>query len=183
MKQYTVAILGVTGFEGVFGYRTKPGFKDALGEEAYAKEVADAKAISQCLRDHGWIIASHSWGHPAYGNLTPERVERDSTKWEDTVQPIVGDADILIFPHGSDIYNWRPIPADNEKFLTLYEDGYRYFFNVDSNIWNQLGTNHFRGGRLNLDGYVMYHKPWLTEDLFDAEMVFDKNRPTPVPTI
>lgn len=177
------AMLAVTGYEGVFGYRTNPNYEEPMGSEAFAKEVADAKAVVKCLKDHGWIIASHSYGHPKYGEISAERVERDSTKWEDTVQPIVGDADILIFPHGSDIYNWRPIPADNEKFLTLYEDGYRYFFNVDSNIWNQLGTNHFRGGRLNLDGYVMYHKPWLTEDLFDAETVFDKNRPTPVPTI
>ena len=177
------AILGVTGFEGVFGYRTKPGFKDALGEEAYAKEVADAKAISQCLRDHGWIIASHSWGHPAYGNISAERVERDSTRWETEVQPIVGDTDVILYPHGSDIHDWHPIPADNEKFNILYEDGYRYFFNVDSNTWNQLGTNHFRGGRRNLDGFRMYHEPELLEDLFDVEAVFDKNRPTPVPEI
>ena len=177
------AMLAVTGYEGVFGYRTKPAFEDAMGSEAYAKEVADAKALTQCLKDHGWIIASHSYGHPRYGEISAERVERDSTKWEDTVQPVVGDTDILIFPHGSDIHNWRPIPPDNEKFITLYEDGYRYFINVDSNVWNQLGTNHFRGGRLNLDGFVMYHRPYLLTEFFDVETVFDPNRPTPVPSL
>lgn len=177
------AMLGVTGFEGVFGYRTNPNYEQAMGSEAFAKEVEDAKAVAQCLKDHGWLIVSHSYGHPAYGEISAERVERDSTRWEETVQPIVGDTDILIFPYGSDIYGWKPIPADNEKFVALYEDGYRYFYNVDSNIWNQLGTNHFRGGRLNLDGYVLYHKPWLAKDLFDVETVFDKNRPTPVPTL
>lgn len=177
------AMLGVTGFEGVFGYRTNPNYRAAMGDEAFEKEVADAKAVAQCLKEHGWLVVSHSYGHPAYGEISAERVERDSTRWEETVQPIVGETDILIFPYGSDIHNWRPIPADNEKFVTLYEDGYRYFFNVDSNIWNQVGTNHFRGGRLNLDGYVLYHKPWLVEDLFDVETVFDKARPTPVPTL
>ncbi|MBE6958994.1 MAG: polysaccharide deacetylase [Ruminococcaceae bacterium] len=177
------AMLGVTGYEGVFGYRTNPNYRTAMGDEAFEKEVADAKAVAQCLKDHGWLVVSHSYGHPAYGEISAERVERDSTKWEETVQPIVGETDILIFPYGSDIHNWRPIPADNEKFVTLYEDGYRYFFNVDSNVWNQVGENHFRGGRLNLDGYVLYHKPWLVEEFFDVETVFDKARPTPVPTL
>ena len=175
------AMLGVTGYEGVFGYRTNPNYKSAMGEEAFNKEVEAAKAVAQCLKDHGWLVVSHSYGHPAYGEISAERVERDSTKWEETVQPIVGETDILIFPYGSDIHNWRPIPADNEKFVTLYEDGYRYFFNVDSNVWNQVGANHFRGGRLNLDGYVFYHRPEILGDLFDVETVFDKARPLPVP--
>lgn len=177
------AMLGVTGFEGVFGYRTNPNYRAAMGDEAFEKEVADAQAVAQCLKDHGWLVVSHSYGHPAYGEISTERVETDSDRWEKTVQPIVGETDILIYPYGSDIYGWKPIPADNEKFVTLYEDGYRYFFNVDSNIWNQLGDNHFRGGRLNLDGFVMYHRPWLLKDFFDVETVFDPNRPTPVPSL
>ena len=177
------AMLAVTGYEGVFGYRTKPVFEETMGSEAYAKEVAEAKALVQCLKDHGWIITSHSYAHYNYGTLSVSEMERDSNRWEDTVQPIVGDTDILIYPYGADIYDWHPIPADNEKLNILMEDGYRYFFNVDSNIWNQLGTNHFRGGRINLDGFVMYHRPHLLKPFFDVETVFDPNRPTPVPNL
>ena len=175
------AMLAVTGFEGVFGYRTNPNYEKTMGSEAFAREVEEAKAVAQCLKDHGWLIVSHSYGHRAYGEINAEQVDKDSDRWERTVQPIVGETDILIYPYGSDIHSWRPIPADHEKFNILYEDGYRYFFNVDSNTWNQLGTNHFRGGRLNLDGYVMYHKPHLVAHLFDVETVFDPARPTPVP--
>ena len=178
------AILGMTGYEGVFGYRTKPSYETAMGSEAYAAEVQAAKEVAQCLRDHGWILASHSYGHPAYGNLTPERVERDSDKWENTVQPIIGDTDVILYPHGSDIAGVEKYTFDNKKFAALYEDGYRYFFNVDGHVyWNQLGTNYFRGGRRNLDGYRMYHNPTKLRDLFDADQVFDKARPTPVPSI
>lgn len=184
------AILGVTGFEGVFGYRTKPSYEAAMGSEAYAKEVADAKALAQCLRDKGWIIASHSYGHLSYGSewrdgksqpVSAYRVAADSDRWENTVQPIVGDTDVILYPYGADIHTWHKYPADNEKFRALYEDGYRYFFNVDGNVWNQLGDNYFRGGRQNLDGYRMYHNPELLSDLFDAKSVFDSARPTPVP--
>ena len=44
-----------------------------------------AKDVAQCLRDHGWILASHSYGHPRYGDISAARVEADSTKWEETV--------------------------------------------------------------------------------------------------
>ncbi len=177
------AILGMTGYEGVFGYRTKPSYETAMGSAAYAQEVADAKAVAQCLRDHGWVLASHSYGHPAYGNISAERVETDSNKWENTVETIIGETDIILYPHGSDIHNWHKYTFENEKFAALYEDGYRYFFNVDSNTyWNQLGDNYFRGGRRNLDGFRMYHNPERLSDLFDVSTVFDPRRPLPVPS-
>ena len=178
------AVLGVTGYEGVFGYRTKPSYETALGSARYDEEVAAAKEVAQCLKDHGWIIASHSYGHPAYGNIDAERVETDSGKWEKTVQPIVGNCDIILYPHGSDIAGAESYNFDNLKFKALYEDGYRYFFNVDRNeYWNQLGKNYYRGGRRNLDGYRMWYHPQYLDDLFVVSEVFDKARPTPVPQI
>lgn len=178
------AILGMTGYKGVFGYRTKPSYEAALGTEAYQKEVEDAKKVAQCLRDHGWILASHSYGHPAYGNITAEKVEIDSDKWENTVQPIIGDTDIIIYPHGSDIAGTEAYSFDNAKFSALYEDGYRYFFNVDSSVyWCQLGFDYYRGARRNLDGYRMYYNPGKLSDLFDVDSIFDPDRPTPVPKI
>ena len=186
------AILGVTGYEGVFGYRTKPSYQpelDALHASdpdkypSYEQEVQNAKEVAQCLRDHGWILASHSYGHPAYGNISADRVATDSDKWEDTVESIIGETDVILYPHGSDIHTWRQYDFDNEKFAALYADGFRYFFNVDGNsYWNQLGSNYFRGGRRNLDGFRMYHNPDKLSDLFDVESVFDDRRPLPVPS-
>lgn len=177
------AILGVTGYEGVFGYRTKPSYETELGAERYAAEVQAAKDVAQCLREHGWVLASHSYGHPAYGNINAQRVDRDSTKWENTVQTVIGETDVILYPHGSDIAGVGKYSTSNDKFNVLYEDGYRYFFNVDSRTWNQLGPNYFRGGRRNLDGYRMYHYPDLVSDLFDANTVLDRHRPLPVPSV
>jgi len=155
-----------------------------LGSERYQEEVNAAKEVAQCLRDHGWILASHSYGHPAYGRLSAEKVEIDSDKWENTVQPIIGDCDVILYPHGSDIAGVGKYTTDNAKFNALYADGYRYFFNVDSSIyWSQLGDNYYRGGRRNLDGYRMWYNPNMLEDLFDVSEIFDKARPTPVPPL
>lgn len=178
------AILGMTGYEGVFGYRTKPAYEEKMGSEAYKKECEEAMAVAQCLRDHGWILASHSYGHPAYGNVSAEKVESDSDKWEKTVQPIIGDCDVILYPHGSDIAGIGKYTFDNAKFKALYEDGYRYFYNVDSHVaWQQLGEDYFRGGRRNLDGYRMWYTPKKVADLFNVSEVFDPDRPTPVPSI
>ena len=178
------AMLGVTGYEGVFGYRTKPAYEAALGTEAYQKEVEQAKAVAEALRAQGFLVVSHSYGHPAYGNIEAPNVEADSDKWENTVEPIVGETDIILYPHGSDIAGTGQYTFDNAKFAALYEDGYRYFFNVDGNkYWCQLGSNYYRGGRRNLDGYRMYHYPKKCSDLFDVDEVFDPARPTPVPKL
>ena len=178
------AILGVTGYEGVFGYRTKPSYEENLGSARYRQEVEDAKAVAQCLKEHGWILASHSYGHPSYGRITADRVATDSDKWEATVEYIIGETDIILYPNGSDIETAKNYTFDNEKFKALYDDGYRYFFNVDSKVaWCQVGTNYFRGSRRNIDGYRMFHNPDRLNDLFDVSEVFDPARPTPVPTI
>ena len=100
------------------------------------------------------------------------------------MQTVIGNCDIILYPHGSDIAGIEKYSFDNAKFSYLYEDGYRYFFNVDSHIaWCQLGTNYFRGGRRNLDGYRMYHNPGMLDDLFVVSEVFDEARPTPVPSL
>ncbi len=194
------AVLGVTGYEGVFGYRTKPTYEPNMGSAKYAQEVAEAKAVAQCLKDNGWIIASHSYGHPNYGNISASRVEADSTKWENTVQPIVGDCDIIIYPHGADVAGNENYTFSNAKFKALYEDGYRYFFNVNSSdYWVQMGVNYYRGGRRNVDGYRMWYHPQKLDDLMGTKTIqytqngstisktvseaFDKARPCPVPQV
>ncbi len=178
------AILGVTGYEGVFGYRTKPSYEDALGSEAYAQEVEAAKEVAQCLKDHGWILASHTYGHPNYSDISAERIATDMEKWLTTVGSIIGDTDILIYPYGGDISGVTEYNFTNDKYTVLYEAGFRYFFNVDSKVyWCQLTETSYRAARRNIDGYRMWYYPEKLSDLFDVDSVFDAARPTPVPDI
>ena len=176
------AIIAVSGYEGVFGYRTKPSYETALGAENYAAEVEGAKEVAQWLRDHGWDLASMTYGMPNYGKVDSVHVESDSTKFEETVETIIGETDILVFPNGSDIAGLEMYDGNNYKFVVLYEDGYRYFFNKDSTVaWHQIGASYFRGNRRSLDGYRLYHFPESVEDLVDAEEILDSARPLPVP--
>lgn len=176
------AIVALTGYEGVYGYRTDRDGKDRLTPEEYQKEVDGAKVVNQWLKDNGWEIASHSYGHPSYGSLTWEELAHDVSRWEEEVQPIVGDTDIFIYPYGSDIAGVENYSG--AKYDTMYEAGYRFFCNVDSSeYWVHIRNNYVRQGRRNLDGYRMWYDPELLEDLFDATAIFDPDRPTPVPPI
>lgn len=176
------AIVALTGYEGVYGYRTDKDGKERLTPEEFRKEIEGAKEVNQWLKDNGWEVASHSYGHPSYGSLTWEELAHDVSRWEEEVQPVVGDTDIFIYPYGSDIAGVENYSG--AKYDTMYEAGYRFFCNVDSSeYWVHIRDNYVRQGRRNLDGYRMWYDPELLDDLFDATAIFDPDRPTPVPPI
>ena len=63
--------------------------------------------------------------------------------------------------------------------------GFRYFCNVDSNMyWVQIGDDYLRQGRRNVDGFRMWEAIYggknRLSDLFDVLSVFDPKRPLPV---
>lgn len=181
------AVIAFTGYQGILGYRTDPAYKDT--NPNYEQDRQAAREVAQCLRDNGWELASHSWGHINMTKRDLTSIKTDSDKWEARVESLIGETDIILYPFGADIGDWRPYTTENEKFNYLYKLGFRYFCNVDGNQhWVQIGDKYMRQGRRNLDGYRMYYdlpetnpKKTYLDDLFDVTTVFDPDRPTPVP--
>ncbi len=181
------AVLAFTGYQGILGYRTAASYAKS---ETYEADRQAAAKVAQCLKDNGWELASHSWGHLNLGTIEWERFKTDTDKWENEVDSLIGPTDIILYPFGADIGDWHPYTFENERFSYLYNAGFRYFCNVDSNqYWVQLDSKFLRQGRRNLDGYRMWkditaeadERSRKLEDLFHAEDVFDSDRPTPVP--
>ncbi len=181
------AIIAFTGYQGILGYRTDPDYADKNPNIEADKEAV--KEVVKSLRDNGWELASHTYGHMRLSTRSLSDIKTDTGKWDRYVVPLLGDVDILIYPYGADIGDWHPYTRDNEKFAFLYDHGFRYFCNVDSiKYWVQLGAAHLRQARRNLDGERMYYdlpeanptKDHLS-DLFDVTEVFDRDRPVPVP--
>lgn len=180
------AVLAFTGYQGILGYRTAASYADS---PTYEQDRQEAARVAQCLKDNGWELASHSWGHLDLGTIEMERFKTDVDKWEREVDSLIGPTDIILYPFGADIGDWHPYTSENERYNYLRAAGFRYFCNVDSNqYWVQIGEDSLRQGRRNLDGYRMWkditaedpsHR--RLDDLFRAEDVFDKDRPTPVP--
>lgn len=209
--QGSKGILAFTGYDGVLGYRTSDFWyaencpyyistpaNDREKQEHHtspnpnlAQDKKTAAEVAQAIRELGWEFASHSWGHLNMTTTSYEHLVWDTDLWELEVEPILGTTDILLYPLGADVGDWRPsqYTFENAKFAKLWNAGFRYFCNVDSaQYWVQYGSNYMRQGRRNLDGQMLfkqlvYPERMLTGDLFDAEAVFDRTRPIPVPGV
>ncbi len=190
------ACLAFTGYNGILGYRTDETYdpnSDMYDEEKKANTNIEAdretaRQVVRALKDAGYELASHSWGHRNYTDISYEHMKKDADRWDKNVNKELmnGECDIILFPFGADVGDWHAYSHDNAKFDYLWDLGFRYFCNVDSaQYWVQLGNDYLRQGRRNLDGYAMWQdiangKNKLT-DLFDSSEIFSDKRPTPVP--
>lgn len=199
------ACLVFTGYNGVLGYRTDETYlpenyvehKVEGGHDVEA-ERKEAVKVLKALYEDGYDLGSHSWGHRDMGAMSVDSLKTDMDKWERNVDTLIEEAtgqgaDILIYPKGADIGDWRGYDtADQQKegclskFNYLYDIGFRYFCNVDSaQYWVQVGSKYIRTGRRALDGYNFYYdivnqKGRFTDLWEDTNAIFDPVRPTPV---
>ena len=191
------ACLAFTGYNGILGYRTdetydpdSPLFDSSkTPNENIEADRETARQVVKALREDGYELASHSWGHRDLGNISFERMKKDTDRWDKNVNQelLGGDCDIILYPFGADVGDWHPYSHDNERFQYLFDKGFRYFCNVDSTQhWVQRGDDWLRQGRRNLDGDAMWQdiangKNRLSDLFPDVSAIFDKARPTPVP--
>ena len=186
-------IVALTGYNGILGYRTDISYEtrpDDLDADKVKwleenpdfdldKEREEAKKVAGAMKANGWLFASHTWGHQNVGTAPLEKLQADTKRFKENVDPIIGGTDIIIFAFGTDLTDYADYSGD--KFEYFKSQGYNYFCNVDSRkYFVQIRDRYFRQGRRNLDGYRMYYNPEMLEDLFDAKAVFDPARPTPV---
>lgn len=147
------ACIAFTGYNGILGYRTDSAYntdeyKAEHPDFNFEEERANAAKVVQCLRDDGFEIASHSWGHRNMGTIPMDKFREDTDKWANEVETLTGPCDIILFPFGSDIGDWHPYDTSSERFQYLYNKGFRYFCNVDSSqYFVQIGDDYMRQGR------------------------------------
>ena len=193
------ATVALTGYNGVLGYRTDETYsfdnidnpdidknkrqwlKDhpefsLEAERTAAKEVADA------MKANGWTFASHTWGHLNVGSKSLAGLKADNEKWQKNVAPIVGETNVIIFAHGTDLDNWPKYDLSNEKVAYFMSQGFDVFCNVDSNEHRTyFGGTYLRQGRRNLDGirfwYNLSGQQNNLSDLFDVTEIVDPLRP------
>ncbi len=189
--------IALTGYNGVLGYRTDISYQTVPDDiDADKKkwleehpdfdletERANAKKVADALKAEGWRFASHTWGHLRVGSVSLERLQNDTVRWRENVEPIVGATDTIIFAHGEDLAGWEQNYEDgNEKYNYLRDQGFHWFCNVDSKQYGvQICDHYVRQSRRNLDGYRIYFNSIGEQDslsdLFDAAKIIDPKRP------
>ncbi len=201
--------VAMTGYNGVFGYRTNDYYKDIndphldldqiqwLQEHPdfdWEQDCRDAKAVADAMKAEGWTFASHTYGHLNAESSDLERLMADNERWKTVNVPVLGETDKIIFAFGADIGIVGAYTADNAKFRYFKDQGYNIFCNVDGNIgWTEFGDTFMRTGRVALDGFTMYQamtEGAVVHSVYSADYetlgisgissFFNQYRPTPI---
>ena len=170
------ATLALTGYNGLFGYRTHPSAKELFGEAAYQQAIQEAKKVAAALRKTGYTLACYTYENIPYGSSSLTQIKSDMNKWVEEVVPIIGNLDILTYAQLTDITN-DPVYS-GEKYEVLRNLGFRYYlgFCDDGRPWANITDNYVRQGRIMVTGSnLAHHASWFT-NMFDAASVLDSTR-------
>lgn len=160
------AILGITGYDGIFGYRVN---SSSLSADELAGEQAGASALTKALQKAGYRIACYTYNNLNYANQSAAKIQADLQSWEDLVKPWLSgmDVDILVYAKEGDIAGMEE-EYTGSKYNVMYNAGYRFFMSVSGEGYSYIGDQYVRHNRLPITGsYLKDHADWY-EGLFDA---------------
>lgn len=171
------ATIAVTGYDGLFGYRTDPETAEKISQDFYEQQLADVKAVIQAVRDKGYDIACYTYDMASYGEMNLEEIQTDLTLWSEEVVPLLGETDILVYPNGSDILG-KEAKYSGNVYDYLRSQGFYYFIGQESSTraWGQITENYMRQTRRQLAPNVMYYSYTYFDDVFNAQAVLDEAR-------
>lgn len=157
--------LCMTGFTGVFGYRT-----DADYEGDRDAEIVKAKKVTKRLKELGYSFASHSYGHYDVTKHTVTSLKKDLQRFQDEVIPIIGETKIFVYPYG------KLVKPEEEKYELLLDYGYRVFCSV-SNFFYQRDYEEGHSiymTRVSIDGYSLRNYKTVLAPVVDVDNVIDR---------
>ena len=159
-------VVAVTGYEGVYGYRTVK-----LEGEEQEKAKAEALKISQKLVDTGWLLACHSYTHNDYfrdGGVEMEDLTYDTNRFDERISDLIFNTNIYISPFG---YH---LPEGDERLQYMRDMGYTIFCPVSPAMRTyETAEGVLFSERFNLDRYNMRtKKDFINETFFDVDSVY-----------
>lgn len=151
-------IIGVTGYDGILGYRTQ------LFGHASTTERETALSVVAALKREGWIFASHSYTHSQgflRGDISADFLADDLNKWKEFVEPLVGPTNIFIGPYGQ-IFS----PEDSRRKQIL-EAGFNVLYGVGLDQYLKYFPTYMVQDRVDVDGYRLTHDQKYLHHLLD----------------
>ena len=185
-------IFSLTGYEGILGYRTQNdidiGSNDPARPAFEAKrqsEIDAVKPIIARLKETGWTVGSHTWGHirlSRTGEKADASMKRDVLRWQEEVGSLVGPTQILFYPHGARPDGDDDVKQTGPQIRWLHEQGFRVFASVGIDSYSKIKTDISAVicDRLHPDGTTLRSGRERERYLrfYDAQEIIDlKNRP------
>lgn len=171
------AVLGLTGYNGLFGYRTHAAGREKLGEDVYAKDIETVKAIADALTESGYELGCYTYDNKPYGIFSLSEIQADMNKWNDEVLTILDAMDIMIFAQDSDINTG--MLYSGEKYDYLKSIGFNYYlgFCTNGDPFTFIADDYVRQGRLLVTGDNLIHNSGWFNGIFNTEELLDEARP------
>ncbi len=166
------AYVGLTGYDGVLGYRVNIDEKDS---PTYKEDCETVKKIAEAMKKDGWQFASHSYSHGHMSNQSVATLKEDAKWWAEQVGNLVGETNVYLFPYG-DWGQYDKSTAD-AKMDVLKDAGFVFMNGVGAYTYNKEYDDYFFTDRCNLDGQCMYNRAELLSQYFDVKTVWDDRRP------
>lgn len=170
------ANLALTGYNGLFGYRTHAQAREAFGEDAYAIASSEAQAVATALQKRGYDLAFYTYENISYGEASVSEIQADLSSWESEAVPLIGAPDTIVYAQMTDITAEQTYAGD--KYDTLKNAGFNFYigFCTEGKPWITIADNYVRQGRILVTGASLaHHSDWFT-NMFDSSMVLDSSR-------
>ena len=168
------ATLAVSGYEGIFGYRTQASVANSKGQEYYDAQVAGAKEVVKALRDSGYEIACYTYNDKNYSSANATEIQADIDAWTKEVVPILGTVDTIVYAKGSDIASAGSYSGS--KYNVLVQAGFRYFIGSGNKATTDVYGDYVRQNRLMVTGSQMYYTNTMYSAYFDSKAVLNAQR-------
>lgn len=170
------AVLALTGYNGLFGYRTNASARKKLGEDQYNKDVTTVQAIAAKLTESGYELGCYTYANSAYGKFSLSQIQKEMNKWNDEVVPILGNLDIMVFAQNSDIKSG--VLYSGSKFEYLKSQGFKYFlgFCSEGDPFTFIAEDYIRQGRLMVTGNNLKKNAKWFNTIFDTTDLLDDAR-------
>ncbi len=141
-------VIGVTGFEGILGYRTQ--LAGATGDY----ERQRAALVVAALKKEGWLFASHSYSHgPDFlnGSISTSSLAADIALWKAQVEPLVGSTNMFIGPFG------QLFSPNDPRRTQLLNAGFNVLYGVGIDGYRKYFPTCLVMDRIDVDGYRLTH--------------------------
>lgn len=154
-------IIGLTGFNGILGYRTD---SDSENKD---QEIETVKPIIERLKKTGWTFASHSYAHFGFENASYNKIKTDTDKWKAEVESLIGPTQVLLYPFGS----WEPMKSEQHQYLV--DSGFKIFCGVGIRQYEKIYKDFVFMDRKNIDGITLRNRKESVKHMFNTDTVID----------
>jgi hypothetical protein len=171
------AILALSGYDGLFGYRTSPAALEYFGKAYHDQQVKAAAEVIAAVKESGYELACYTYDNEPYGEYTADRIRSEMKLWTAEVTPILGEVSLFVMCRNSDIAE-PGVAYSGNKFEVLQSFGFTDYigFSLDGKFWYNAYNGYSRMGRVLVTGAnIQNHADWF-EGIFDPYSVKDAAR-------